>query len=59
VSRNDQLFKALTALARRLYERATRDTVERTTCAVGDLPMGQFGGISSVALRCRAMTGPN
>jgi AcrR family transcriptional regulator len=37
---NDRLFKALTALARRLYGRATRDAVERTTCAVVDLPMG-------------------
>ena len=37
---NDRLRKALTALARRLYGRATRDTVERTTCAVVDLPMG-------------------
>jgi AcrR family transcriptional regulator len=37
---NDRLRKALTALARRLYGRATRDTVQRTTCAVVDLPMG-------------------
>jgi AcrR family transcriptional regulator len=35
---NDRLRKALTALARRLYGRATRDAVERTTCAVVDLP---------------------
>lgn len=37
---NDRLHTALTALARRLYGRATRDAVERTTCAVVDLPMG-------------------
>ena len=37
---NDRLTKALTALARRLYGRATRDTVQRTTCAVVDLPIG-------------------
>lgn len=37
---NDRLHAALTALARRLYGRATRDTLERTTCAVVDLPMG-------------------
>jgi AcrR family transcriptional regulator len=37
---NDPLRAALTALARRLYGRATRDTVERTTCAVVDLPQG-------------------
>jgi AcrR family transcriptional regulator len=37
---NDRLHAALTALACRLYGRATRDTVERTTCAVVDLPMG-------------------
>ena len=37
---NDRLRAALTALARRLYGRATRDTVERTTCAVVDLPQG-------------------
>jgi AcrR family transcriptional regulator len=37
---NDRLHAALTALARRLYGRATGDTVERTTCAVVDLPMG-------------------
>jgi AcrR family transcriptional regulator len=37
---NDRLHQALTALARRLYGRATRDAVERTTCAVVDLPQG-------------------
>jgi AcrR family transcriptional regulator len=37
---NDRLQAALTNLARRLYGRATRDTVQRTTCAVVDLPMG-------------------
>jgi AcrR family transcriptional regulator len=37
---NDRLHAALTALARRLYGRANRDTLERTTCAVVDLPMG-------------------
>jgi AcrR family transcriptional regulator len=37
---NDRLRAALTALARRLYGRATRDTVERTTCAAVDLPQG-------------------
>lgn len=37
---NDRLRTALTALAQRLYGRATRDTVQRTTCAVVDLPMG-------------------
>jgi AcrR family transcriptional regulator len=37
---NDPLRTALTALARRLYGRATRDTVEATTCAVVDLPQG-------------------
>ena len=37
---NDQLRAALTALARRLYGRASRDTVERTTLAVIDLPQG-------------------
>ena len=37
---NDQLRAALTALARRLYGRASRDAVERTTCAVVDLPQG-------------------
>jgi AcrR family transcriptional regulator len=37
---NDRLHQELTALARRLYGRATRDAVERTTCAVVDLPQG-------------------
>ena len=37
---NDQLQAAVTALARNLYGRATHDTVQRTTCAVIDLPMG-------------------
>jgi AcrR family transcriptional regulator len=37
---NDRLGVALADLARRLYGRATRDTVQRTTCAVVDLPMG-------------------
>jgi AcrR family transcriptional regulator len=37
---NDQLLAALTSLARRLYGRATRDAVERTTCGVIDLPQG-------------------
>lgn len=37
---NDRLRQALTALARRLYGRATRDAVERTTTAVVDLPQG-------------------
>jgi AcrR family transcriptional regulator len=37
---NSQLRLAVTALARRLYGRATRDAVERTTCAVIDLPQG-------------------
>jgi AcrR family transcriptional regulator len=37
---NDQLRAALTTLARRLYGRASRDAVERTTCAVVDLPQG-------------------
>jgi len=37
---NNQLRAALTALARRLYGRASRDAVERTTCAVVDLPQG-------------------
>ena len=31
---------AVTSLARRLYGRATRDAVERTTCGVIDLPQG-------------------
>jgi AcrR family transcriptional regulator len=37
---NDQLRAAVTALARRLYGRATRDAIEHTTCAVIDLPQG-------------------
>jgi AcrR family transcriptional regulator len=37
---NDELHAALTALARRLYGRASREAVERTTCAVVDLPQG-------------------
>ena len=37
---NERLREALTALARRLYGRATRDSVEWTTCAVIDLPQG-------------------
>ena len=37
---NDQLRVAVSALARRLYGRATRDAVERTTCGVIDLPQG-------------------
>ncbi len=37
---NDQLQAAVTSLARRLYGRATRDAVERTTCGVIDLPQG-------------------
>ena len=37
---NDRLGVALSDLARRLYGRATRETVQRTTCAVVDLPMG-------------------
>ena len=37
---NDELHTALTTLARRLYGRVTRDAVERTTCAVVDLPQG-------------------
>jgi AcrR family transcriptional regulator len=37
---NDELRLAVTALARRLYGRATRDAIERTTCAVIDLPQG-------------------
>ena len=49
---NDRLTKALTALARRLYGRATRDTVQRTTCAVVDLPIGAIRRhlVSSVAV---------
>jgi AcrR family transcriptional regulator len=37
---NSQLRLAVTALARLLYGRATRDAIERTTCAVIDLPQG-------------------
>ncbi len=37
---NDQLRTAVTSLARRLYGRATRDAIERTTCGVIDLPQG-------------------
>ena len=37
---NRELHEAVTALARRLYGRATRDAIERTTCAVIDLPQG-------------------
>ena len=37
---NDQLHSALVVLARRLYGRATSDAVERTACAVIDLPQG-------------------
>jgi AcrR family transcriptional regulator len=37
---NDELRAAVSALARRLYGRATRDAIERTTCAVIDLPQG-------------------
>ena len=37
---NDEVHSALTALARRLFGRATRDAIERTTCAVIDLPQG-------------------
>jgi AcrR family transcriptional regulator len=37
---NDQLHSALVVLARRLYGRATADAVERTACAVIDLPQG-------------------
>ena len=37
---NDQLRTAVRSLARRLYGRATRDAVERTTCGVIDLPQG-------------------
>jgi AcrR family transcriptional regulator len=37
---NDELRSAMTALARRLYGRATRDAIERATCAVIDLPQG-------------------
>lgn len=37
---NGELRSAVTALARRLYGRATRDAIEHTTCAVIDLPQG-------------------
>jgi AcrR family transcriptional regulator len=37
---NDELRTAVSGLARRLYGRATRDAIERTTCAVIDLPQG-------------------
>jgi AcrR family transcriptional regulator len=37
---NLDLRAAVTALARRVYGRATRDAIERTTCAVIDLPQG-------------------
>jgi AcrR family transcriptional regulator len=37
---NDQLRAAVSALARRLYGRASRDAIERTTCGVIDLPQG-------------------
>ena len=37
---NEPLEAALTRLARRLYGRATRKTVEQTTLAVVDLPLG-------------------
>ena len=37
---NDELGAAVKSLARRLYGRATRDAIERTTCAVIDLPHG-------------------
>jgi AcrR family transcriptional regulator len=37
---NDELRSAVAALARRLYGRATRDAIERTACAVIDLPQG-------------------
>jgi AcrR family transcriptional regulator len=37
---NAELRTAVTSLARRLYGRATRDAVERTTCGVIDLPQG-------------------
>ena len=49
---NDRLRKELTSLARRLYGRATRDAVERTTCAVVDLPQGAIRRhlVSGVAL---------
>ncbi len=37
---NEPLRQALVALARRLYGRASKGTVEWTTCAVVDLPQG-------------------
>lgn len=37
---NDRLAVAVVALARRLYGRGSRSAVERTTCAVIDLPQG-------------------
>jgi len=37
---NEPLRKGVAALARRLFGRATRETVEWTTCAVIDLPQG-------------------
>jgi AcrR family transcriptional regulator len=37
---NRELQDAVKALARGLYGRATRDAIERTTCAVIDLPQG-------------------
>jgi AcrR family transcriptional regulator len=37
---NDQLHEAIVVLARRLYGRATADAVERTACAVIDIPQG-------------------
>jgi AcrR family transcriptional regulator len=37
---NDELHSAVSALARRLYGRATLGAIQRTTCAVIDLPQG-------------------
>jgi AcrR family transcriptional regulator len=37
---NDDLHAAVAALARRLFGRATRAAIERTTCAVIDIPQG-------------------
>ena len=37
---NDHLHAAVAALARRLFGRATRAAIERTTCAVIDIPQG-------------------
>jgi AcrR family transcriptional regulator len=37
---NDELHTAVSALARRLYGRATLGAIQRTTCAVIDLPQG-------------------